>query len=570
MMQDCDFSGWATKNDLRCTDGRIIRKGAFDDDDGKKVPLLWNHVHNDPTCVLGHAILQVRDEGVYAYAYLNENKLANDARNLVNHGDIDGFSIWANELLEDGHDVKHASIKELSLVLARANPGALITDIRHNDGAFGFDGVCIYSGEKLYIQHSESEEPVKKDEEKPSEEPIEQEDVKIGEVLESMTDMQKVVVYGLLNKALEEKPSSSEENDETEKNIKEDKEMKHNVFDREPDKKNDVLAHSNMQEILRDGKRYGTLSESFIQHGITNIEYLFPDAKMVPSGPEFVKRKTGWVDMFLNNVKRTPFSRVKSVFVDITAEEARAKGYAKTKKKVEEIITLLKRTTDPQTIYKKQKIDRDDMIDITDINVLSMIKTEMRMMLNEEIARACIVGDGRLSSVDDKIKEDHVRPIWKDDEVYTIKHTITRGENDSANASAFVDACVLAQEEYDGSGSPTLWVSQKTLTNCLLLKDTTGRRIYKDVKELATAMSVSEIVVVPVMKDVKDESNNQLMGVIFNPIDFSIGADKGGEINMFDDFDIDFNAYKYLIETRISGALIRPHSAISIMLAAEA
>lgn len=570
MMQDCDFSGWATKNDLRCTDGRIIRKGAFDDDDGKKVPLLWNHVHNDPTCVLGHAILQVRDEGVYAYAYLNENELANDARNLVNHGDIDGFSIWANELLEDGHDVKHASIKELSLVLARANPGAIITDIRHNDGVFGFDGVCIYSGEKLYIQHSESEEPARKDEEKPSEEPIEQSDVKIGEVLESMTDMQKVVVYGLLNKALEEKPSPSEENDETEKNTKEDKEMKHNVFDREPDKKNDVLAHSNMQEILRDGKRYGTLSESFIQHGITNIEYLFPDAKMVPSGPEFVKRKTGWVDMFLNNVKRTPFSRVKSVFVDITADEARAKGYVKTKEKAEEIITLLKRTTDPQTIYKKQKIDRDDMIDITDINVLSLIKTEMRMMLNEEIARACIVGDGRQGSADDKIKEDHVRPIWKDDDVYTIKHTITQGENDSANASAFVDACVLAQEEYDGSGSPTLWVSQKTLTNCLLLKDTTGRRIYKDVNELATAMSVSEIVVVPVMKDVKDESNNQLMGVIFNPIDFSIGADKGGEINMFDDFDIDFNAYKYLIETRISGALIRPHSAISIMLAAGA
>ena len=569
MVRDYDFSGWATRANLRCSDGRVILPGAFADQDGMKVPLVWNHEHNSNENVLGHAILENRDEGVYAYCKFNETESGQNAKLLVKHGDVTALSIYANKLKQKGSHVVHGAIRELSLVLAGANPGAFIDSvICHDDGEE--EEAIIYSGkygeEDFLLAHAdnsdEEDEDMAKDEAKKTANEDGDEET-IADVLKTFNEKQKTVMYALIGKALEDK--GGENNDE------EDSNMKHNVFDND-ETQEDVLTHSEMSAIFSDAKR-GTLRDAVLAHGIEHIDYLFPDAKNVDSTPQFIQRDTGWVNKFLGGVHHTPFSRIKSMFADITENEARAKGYIKGNLKKEEVFSLLKRSTDPTTVYKKQKMDRDDVIDIVDFDVVAWIKSEMRMMLNEELARAGLVGDGRLPSSDDKIDESRIRPIWKDSDLFTIKHTVELTDADDADtrAKAFIRAAVKSRKEYKGSGNPTLYTTEDLLTDCLLLEDRTGRRIYDNVSTLATAMRVKEIVTVPVMEGLSREDKDKtlnLMGIIVNPNDYNIGADKGGAVNMFDDFDIDYNAQKYLIETRCSGALTTPFSAMAVEWAA--
>ena len=574
---DCDFKGWATKFGILCADGRIIQHGAFDDIDGAKVPLVYNHDHGNINSVLGHAYMECRKDGVYAYGYFNGSDNGQIAKDAVQHGDMDSLSIWANHLQQRGPYVQHGEIKELSLVLAGANPGAYIEDVAlaHGDTIDNDDyEAYIYSGEYLEIMHSDE-----KGEDEVG-------NKSILDVVDTMTPEQKDAFYMAVGSALAEDPNALEDEDEyedededeeddhddSEEYEEEDDDMgaiAHNLFEGNNTDNGDVLSHSEMQEIIEDGKRYGSMKESFLAHGITNIEYLFPDAKNLNTPPEFIARDQGWVTEVMNGVHHTPFSRIKSTFADLREDEARARGYIKGKLKKEEVFSLLKRTTTPQTIYKKQKIDRDDVIDITDFDVIVWLKAEMRMMLNEEIARAVLVGDGRLTSSDDHIKEDSVRPIWKDADLYTIKYpiAITKETTAAEKATAFIEACVRARIEYKGSGNPKLFAPESIITECLLLKDKNGRIIYDNIEKLATACRVSKIVSVPVMEGLSrvDKTDTlALQGIIVNLQDYNIGADKGGAINMFDDFDIDYNAQKYLIETRISGALIKPLSAIAI------
>lgn len=574
---DCDFKGWATKFGILCADGRIIQHGAFDDIDGAKVPLVYNHDHGNINSVLGHAYMECRKDGVYAYGYFNGSDNGQIAKDAVQHGDMDSLSIWANHLQQRGPYVQHGEIKELSLVLAGANPGAYIEDVAlaHGDTIDNDDyEAYIYSGEYLEIMHSD---------EKGEDEVANK---SIQDVVDTMTPEQKDAFYMAVGSALAEDPNALEDEDEyedededeeddhddSEEYEEEDDDMgaiAHNLFEGNNTDNGDVLSHSEMQEIIEDGKRYGSMKESFLAHGITNIEYLFPDAKNLNTPPEFIARDQGWVTEVMNGVHHTPFSRIKSTFADLREDEARARGYIKGKLKKEEVFSLLKRTTTPQTIYKKQKIDRDDVIDITDFDVIVWLKAEMRMMLNEEIARAVLVGDGRLTSSDDHIKEDSVRPIWKDADLYTIKYpiAITKETTAAEKATAFIEACVRARIEYKGSGNPKLFAPESIITECLLLKDKNGRIIYDNIDKLATACRVSKIVSIPVMEGLTrvDKTDTlALQGIIVNLQDYNIGADKGGAINMFDDFDIDYNAQKYLIETRISGALIKPLSAIAI------
>lgn len=574
---DCDFKGWATKFGILCADGRIIQHGAFDDIDGAKVPLVYNHDHGNINSVLGHAYMECRKDGVYAYGYFNGSDNGQIAKDAVQHGDMDSLSIWANHLQQRGPYVQHGEIKELSLVLAGANPGAYIEDVAlaHGDTIDNDDyEAYIYSGEYLEIMHSDE-----KGEDEVGNKSIQ-------DVVDTMTPEQKDAFYMAVGSALAEDPNALEDEDEyedededeeddhddSEEYEEEDDDMgaiAHNLFEGNNTDNGDVLSHSEMQEIIEDGKRYGSMKESFLAHGITNIEYLFPDAKNLNTPPEFIARDQGWVTEVMNGVHHTPFSRIKSTFADLREDEARARGYIKGKLKKEEVFSLLKRTTTPQTIYKKQKIDRDDVIDITDFDVIVWLKAEMRMMLNEEIARAVLVGDGRLTSNDDHIKEDSVRPIWKDADLYTIKYpiAITKETTAAEKATAFIEACVRARIEYKGSGNPKLFAPESIITECLLLKDKNGRIIYDNIDKLATACRVSKIVSVPVMEGLTrvDKTDTlALQGIIVNLQDYNIGADKGGAINMFDDFDIDYNAQKYLIETRISGALIKPLSAIAI------
>jgi len=561
-MKTYDFSGWATRNNLKCSDGRTIMKDAFKHNDGQTVPLVWNHQHNDPLNVLGHALLENCDEGVYAYCKFNETESGKNAKLLVEHGDVSALSIYANRLKQQGSNVIHGDIREVSLVLAGANPGAFIdTVIRH--GEESDDEAIIYTGEDISLYHADE----KKD--KPVDEKSEDEET-IADVFNTLTEKQKTVVYALIGQALEEK-EESEDNNDNDDSKGGNKTMKHNVFDNE-DAKNDVLSHSDLETIFADAKRYGSLKDSVLAHGIENIDYLFPDAKTVTNTPQFIQRDMGWVQKVMNSVHHTPFSRIKSVLADITEDEARAKGYIKGNLKKNEVFTLLKRTTTPTTIYKKQKLDRDDVVDITDFDVVAWIKSEMRMMLDEEIARAILVGDGRLSSSDDKINEQNIRPIWKDDDLYTIKTPVEVSSNATSEqkAKAFIRAAIKARKNYKGSGEPTLYTTEDVLTDCLLMEDTTGRVIYDSIAKLATALRVKEIVTVPVMEGLTrtDSEGNtlNLMGLIVNLADYNVGADKGGAVNMFDDFDIDYNAQKYLIETRCSGALIRPYSAIALEL----
>lgn len=598
-----DFSGYATKNNLRCSDGRVIKKNAFKKNDNTRVPLVWQHQHDDPSNVLGHAMLENREDGVYAYCKFNDTDNAGVAKELVKHKDIVSLSIYANGLVQEGSNVVHGMIKEVSLVLSGANPGAFIDNISlsHGDDEADFSEAIIYTGELI---HAESSKPSKKSDKKSSNDDEEDEDEEITQEDEDEeeTKPKKSSKKKSKKKDDEEISHADNEDEDDEENIDDEDEdgeslrdifntlspkqkdmvyallansaehsdiqggtnMKKNVFEKQDEQT--TLSHSEMQQIIKDGIEFGSLKDAVLEHaaqyGIDKIDVLFPDAKAVNSEPILISRDMTWVKMVLNGTKHSPFARIKSTAADITAEEARAKGYVKGKKKVEEVIKALKRVTGPTTVYKKQKLDRDDIIDITDFNVVTFLKKEMRMMLDEELARAILVGDGREITSQDKINEDNIRPIWKDDEVFATKITFEKAD---FNPDAFIKGVLRARTEYRGSGRPSLYIHPDLLTELLLIEDKMGRRIYESEQALATAMRVKEIVEVPVMENItRDDAGTKidLVAIVVNLNDYTVGADQGGSISMFDDFDIDFNQYKYLIETRCSGALTIPKSAL--------
>lgn len=560
MAEKYDFAGWATRNDIRCADGRTIRKDAFADCDHTIVPLVYQHDHNSPNNILGHALLENREEGVYMYGSFNNSAAGQDAKAAVEHGDITQMSIYANKLKQVGGNVMHGIIREVSLVLAGANPGAVIEFpvLSHSDDD---DDICeciIKTGENILIHSNNEEENM--------------DEKTIEDILNTMNDEQREAVDYLVGAAAI-LADEDDEDDEDYEEGDENKDMKHNAFDMTMGDSNDALMHDALDTILSDGKRFGSLRESFLAHaedyGIDSIDYLFPDAQNVTDTPQFIKRETEWVADFMNRTHHTPFSRIKSLFANITEDEARAKGYIKGKYKKEEVFSLLKRTTTPTTIYKKQKLDKDDVNDITDFDVVTWIKAEMRLMLDEEIARACLVGDGRLASSDDKINETNIRPIWTDEDLFTIKALVSvkSTDTDDVKAKNFIKTAIKARKNYKGSGTPTLYTTADVITDCLLIEDGVGRRIYNTINDLATALRVSKIVECEVMEGLSRNDSGttkNLMGIIVNPTDYNIGADKGGSVNMFDDFDIDYNQMKYLLETRCSGALVKPYSAIAI------
>ena len=569
MDKDYDFSGWATKNNLKCSDGRTILKDAFKHDDGVTVPLVWNHQHNDPINILGHALLENRDEGVYAYCKFNETDSGKNAKILVEHGDVSALSIYANQLKQQGGNVIHGAIREVSLVLAGANPGAFIDSVIAH-GEESEEEAVIFTGEDIVLSHANEDKTEKKDpepkEEEKKEEMKEEKQKTVKEVFDTLTEEQKTVVYAIIGQIMEENQNES-------KDIEGGKEeMKHNVFDNDKENKEEVLSHSDTEAIFSDARRYGSLKDSVLAHGITNLAYLFPEDTNLNKVPEFISRDTGWVKNVMGSVHHTPFSRIKSQFADITDDEARAKGYTKGKLKKEEVFSLLKRSTTPTTVYKKQKLDRDDVIDITDFDVVSWIKGEMRMMLDEELARAFLIGDGRLSSLDDKINEQNIRPIYNDADLYTVKVEIDVGSSATSEdkAKAFIKSVIKNRKEYKGTGSPTLYTTEDVVADCLLLEDSNGRFIYDTMDKLKNVLRVKDIVTVPVMEGAKGAKGGDLMAILVNLADYNVGADKGGAVNMFDDFDIDYNAQKYLIETRCSGALIKPYSAIAFEIKAAA
>ena len=590
MPKQYDFSGWATRNDLKCADGRTIRKDAFKEQDGQTVPLVWQHMHDSPDNVLGHALLENRDNGVYAYCTFNETAAGQNAKQLVEHKDVTALSIYANRLKQKSGDVLHGVIREVSLVLAGANPGAFIDVPVLEHGDEEPDEAIIYTDEEISLSHADAEENKEEvKEEKPVAEQGKEKTVK--DVFDSMTEEQKNVVYFMIGQALEGK--GGEDAAEHSDNDGEDEEaLKHNVFDN--DTPQTSLSHEDMQKIFANGKRLGSLkaaveeamADGTIQHdvmnspkytadgntyeyGIANIDYLFPDYKNISNTPEFIRRNTEWVSVVMNGVRHTPFSRIKTVFANITMEEARARGYIKGNRKVEEVFSLLKRTTDPQTVYKKQKLDRDDVVDVTDFDVVAFMKGEMRGMLDEEIARAILIGDGRLSSDDDKIQEAHIRPIATDDELFTIHIPVTAGNDDAATAKAIIRAFIKNRKNYKGSGNLTFFTTEDWLSEMLLLEDGFGHALYNDVNALATKLRVNRIVPVQLMEG-KTVDGVPLVGIAVDLKDYNVGADKGGAVAMFDDFDIDYNQMKYLIETRCSGALIRPFSAMVVTIGGSA
>lgn len=553
-----DFGGYATKNDLKCADGRLIRKDAFKENNGQTVPLVWQHMHNDPGNILGHALLENRDDGVYAYCKFNDTEAGRNAKLLVKHGDIKSLSIYANNLIQKGVNVIHGAIREVSLVLSGANPGALIDNVTmaHSDGSRVEldDEAVIYTGLKFETEVEKKDKIEHKDE-------GDQEGNKtVGEIFNGLTDEQKNVVYAMLAQvAGDEEVEHSDLDDEGGND-----DMKRNVFDNKEGENKKTLTHSQIEMIFKDAESFGSLRDSFMAHaqeyGIENIDYLFPDAKTVTPTPEVIGRNMEWVSGVINGAKHSPFSRIKSTAVDITAEEARARGYIKGNLKKEEVIKLLKRVTTPTTIYKKQKLDRDDIIDIVDLDVVAWLKAEMRLMLDEEIARAVLLGDGRSIEDEDKINEDNIRPIASDDDLYAHKVEVDRIVEDFADT--LIDTILRSRSEYKGSGTPTLYTTEAILTEMLLLKDKMGRRLYNTEKELATALRVRDIVPVEPM-----EEYDGLIAIMVNMRDYTMGADKGGKVSMFDDFDIDYNQYKYLIETRMSGCLTKPKSAVVFKVA---
>ena len=600
-----DFSGYATKVGIKCSDGRTILQDAFAHCDGKKVPLVYQHLHNDPKNVLGHAVLENRPDGVYAYCSLNNTEAGKTAKALVQHGDISALSIYANSLVQKSSNVIHGVIREVSLVLSGANPEAYIDNLafEHSDGSITTDEseAFICAGA---IIHDGIEIPEVSDNQDSSEESISHADDKkdpedpktVGDVFDTLNEEQKTVVYTMIAQALETQDGEDEDEDVKHSNIKGDETMKKNIFDKDS-AATEVkgLSRADLRAIFNDARQsQSTLKNAFLAHGyesisdaladyehqdevlahaatygIDNIGYLFPDARTTTNTPQFIKRDTEWVSKVFGAAKHVPFSRIKTVLADITADEARARGYIKGNEKADEVITLLKRTTDPQTVYKKQKLDRDDIIDITDFDVVVWLRMEMRMMLEEEIARAQLVGDGRLSSSDDKIKEDKIRPIATDDAIYTIEIQIPV----AATTAQMIDEIIKGRKQYKGTGTPAFYTTPDVNGDMLLLKDTTGRRLYNTEADLAAGIRAREIIEVPVMENkvvvltpaTVSETGLQkrLVGISVNMTDYSLGADKGGSISMFDDFDIDFNQFKYLIETRCSGALTMPHSAIA-------
>lgn len=572
-MNKPDFEGWATKYGVRCADGLRICHNAFKDMDGQTVPMVWSHVHDDPEKLLGNMVLEHRDDGVYGYGYFNNSPAAQSAKEAVRHKDVTSLSIYANHLTKAGPnatDVTHGMIREVSLVLAGANPQAMIVQasgIAHGDDAD--DSLIIWADPSLEFSHddiesSDIENTDKEEAISMAEKDDNTKDKTVGDVIDTMTEEQKNVLYALIAEALDSKAEQGD-NDE------EDNSMKHNVFDNDSHEKENVLSHDDMMAIIGDAKRYGSMKESALQHGIEDVEYLFPEDKLLDTPPQWIRRDDSWVSGVMNAVKHTPFARFKSMFADITEDEARAKGYIKGNLKKEQVFSLLKRSTTPQTVYKKQKMDRDDVVDITSFDVVAWLKTEMRFMLNEEIARAILVGDGRLASDDDHISEDHIRPIWKDESLFTIKApvTVATGATADQRAKAIIRAAVKSRKDYKGSGNPTFFTTEDVLTDMLLLEDNNGRVIYDSQDKLANALRVSKIVTVPVMEgltrtDTETSKDYELIGLIVNLNDYTVGADKGGAVSMFEDFDIDYNAQKYLIETRCSGALTRPYSAIAL------
>lgn len=625
-----DFGGYATKNDIKCSDGRTIRQNAFKDNDGSIVPLVWMHQHDDPMNVLGHARLENRNDGVYAYCYLNDSEQAKHAKELVRHGDISAMSIFANRLQQQGGEVHHGVIREVSLVMAGANPGAYIEEdsFEHSDGTTQYlaEGEAVIYGDNPLniVMHSEQEdvediEHADKDDEKKDDEDMaeenqngspetsdegksdetvadvfntipedvqeiiyyvigcvtEGEDIEddrvdeVKEALDSLDDKQKQVVQYLVGQAAEDSDAGDTEEVDEEVDEEEEVIMKHNIFDAETEES--TLIHAeDMKAAIEDGKKCGSMRQSFLEHGIEDIEYLFPDAKMATPTPDMLTRPMGWVPEVLNATKKSPFSRIKSIAANLTKDEARAKGYIKGKKKEEQQFGLLKRVTTPQTIYKKQALDRDDVIDITDFDVVAFVKSDLKMMIDEEIARAIFVGDGRGVGEEDKIDEEHIRPIYQDADTYTIHYEIDVDSISDVNekSNALVDAAVRARKEYRGSGNPVFYASTDVINDMLLSRDKMGRRMYANEQDLAAAIRVSRIVEVPVFEGVErtdeETEKHELLGIIVNLADYTIGSDKGGELNFFDDFDIDFNKEKYLMETRISGCLTKPYSAIAI------
>ena len=635
MSKKYDFGGYATKIDLKCSDGRVIRKDAFKHMDGTIVPLVWQHMHNDPRNILGNALLQHRDNGVYALCTFNDTDAGKNAKQLVEHKDITSLSIHANQLKQKGSDVLHGVIREVSLVLSGANPGAFIDNVsfQHGDGSLETDDTeaIIFTGEDIStdLEHSEDKTvgeifDTMTEEQKSvayvmigsildeSGDALSQSDAMhsegdsgktIGEIFDTMSEEQKTAIYSMIGEAMDSISHSDEEDEDSEDSEEVDNEedvvevesepktnvdetkniehsnkggakMKKNVFDSKGEEekvtKGGTLTHDEFKAIMVEAKKCGSLKDAVLQHtqtyGITNIDYLFPDAKTVNPTPTFIKRDMNWVQDVINSTTHTPFSRIKSLAADVTADEARAKDYVKAALKTDEIISLLRRVTTPTTVYKKQKLDRDDIVDITDLDVVSWLKAEMRMMLDEELARTVLIGDGRAAESADKINELNIRPIYKDDATYAHRVSIDA----DADVLDIIDEIIRARVYYKGSGNPTLYTSPTNLTDMLLLKDSTGRRIYNSESELAMSLRVAKIVEVAPMEGLHRHTSDQVpvqmdcIGIMVNLKDYVMGADKGGAINMFDNFDIDYNQYRYLIETRCSGALVQPKSAIVI------
>jgi len=572
-----DFGGYATKNGLKCTDGRVILRDAFRDNDGTTVPLVWQHQHSEPSNVLGHALLENREDGVYAYCTFNETESGKNAKLLVKHGDIAYLSIYANQLVEKAKNVIHGMIREVSLVMAGANPGAVIDNLafEHGDGSITTDleEAIIYTGLELEAQE---EKPMEKPMEEKPIEPIkhadDSDDETVEDVFNTLSEKQKTAVYAIVGALVEgeEDEEEAQQSDADDNILTHEGDigiMKNNVFDVSAGSPRVYLTGDQFKEITTDAFKYGSLKQSILAHagtyGIDNIDYLFPDARLVEGQPAFLKRETTWVAPVIQGTRHTPFSRIKSVYADITVDTARAMGYVTGELKKDEVFGLLKRTTSPTTIYKKQKLDRNDILDITDMDIVAWLKAEMRVMLDEEIARAVLVGDGRSGVSEDKIDETCVRPIWTDSDLYA--HHVKLPSTDNLPEEV-IDKITAARVNYKGSGNPVLFTSPSFLSEMLLIKDTLGYRIYKTEADLAAVLRVSRIVEVPVMEGLHrtDTLEYDLLGLIVNLYDYTIGADKGGAVSMFDDFDIDYNQYKYLIETRISGALTLPKSALVI------